>query len=236
MNLVVVDTETSDLPANGGQLLELAWIVLEYKNAIWVPVRAEEKYVQYMGPISVHALAIHHIKADQLTSAGGAVTREQAILTLLQDLQQDSFIVAHNADFDAKFLPEISTPWICTMRISKAIWPEAPGHSNQVLRYWLGVEPDLTIASQIRHRNPHEALYDAATTAGILRKMLERHTPQELHNMSKNPVRLKTISFGKHRGTAFDAIPLDYLHWLRRTNNLDQDVKFTIDDVLKGAP
>ena len=235
MNLIVLDTETSDLPDKGGQLLELAWIVMEYNNGTYVPKRAEEMYIQYNGPINPIAWASHHIRADQLTADHGAVTREQAVLTLLMDIHPDSFLVAHNSDFDSKFLPELRTPWICTYRVSKHIWPEAPGHSNQVLRYWLGVEPDLTIASQARHRQPHEALYDAATTVGILTKMLTRHSPQELYKLTSTPNRLRTINFGKHKGTNFSDVPLDYLTWLRQQSNLDPDVKYTIDCVLKGV-
>jgi exodeoxyribonuclease X len=232
MNLIVVDTETSDLPERGGQMLELAWIKLSHNNDKWEATSAYENYIQYTGPIDPRAQASHHIRPDCLTAARGAVLREQAIAELLINLDPDSFIIAHNSDFDSKFLPELMTPWICTYRVSKKIWPEAPGHSNQVLRYWLGIKPDLSIAPSVKPRAPHQALYDVATTVGILQKMLERHSPEELHQMTHTPNRLRTIGFGKHKGMDFDAVPRDYLMWLRNQSNLDPDVKFTLDSIL----
>jgi exodeoxyribonuclease X len=234
MKLIVVDTETSALPEQGGQILELAWISLWHGNQGWEPISCYETYVQYSGPIDPRAQASHHIRADQLTAERGAVTREQAVRQFLTEVQPDSFVVAHNSDFDSKFLPEVQAPWICTYRVSKHIWPEAPGHSNQVLRYWLGVKPDLSMASTIKSRQPHQALYDVATTAGILIKMLERYSPSELYTITQGPNKLRNIGFGKHKGMKFEDIPRDYLAWLRGQSELDPDLKFTLDSILHG--
>ena len=235
MKLIVVDTETSDLPERGGQLLELAWMTL--KDPDWKITSAYETYVQYSGPIDPRAQASHHIRADCLIAERGAITREKAIIHLLNEIEPDSYIVAHNVDFDSKLLPEVSRPWVCTYRISKHIWPEAPAHSNQVLRYWLGVKPDLSMAPSIKSRQPHQALYDVATTVGILQKMLEQHSPEELYKITVGPHLLKAITFGKHKGTNFTDIPIDYLMWLRGQPELERDLKFTLDSILQqGAP
>jgi exodeoxyribonuclease X len=234
MKLIVVDTETSALPEQGGQMLELAWIALWHGNQGWEPISCYETYIQYSGPIDPRAQASHHIRADQLTAERGAITREQAVRQFLTEIQPDSFIVAHNSDFDSKFLPEVQAPWICTYRVSKHIWPEAPGHSNQVLRYWLGVKPDLSMASTIKSRQPHQALYDVATTAGILLKMLDKHSPAELYTITQGPNKLRNIGFGKHKGMKFEDIPRDYLAWLRGQSELDPDLKFTLDSILHG--
>jgi exodeoxyribonuclease X len=214
-------------------MLELAWMVLSEPN--WKPVSAYETYIQYSGFIDPRAQASHHIRADCLTAERGAVPREKAVGQLLNQLHHDVYLVAHNSDFDSKFLPELVTPWICTYRVSKHIWPEAPGHSNQVLRYWLNIKPDLSIASSIKQRSPHQALYDVATTVGILQKMLEQHSPAELHKITKGPNLLRTIGFGKHKGMEFKDVPIDYIRWLRGQSNLESDLKFTLDSILQGA-
>jgi exodeoxyribonuclease X len=238
MKLFVIDTETSDLdPSKGATILELAWMELTPQNMGWELTGYSRSYIEYSGPVSPHAQASHHIRSDQLTRERGAISREDAIGWLLKSIEVDSILVAHNVDFDSKFLPELARPWICTFRAAKHAWPEAPGYSNQVLRYWLNVDPTapeiLKLAPIVAHMSPHQALYDVATTTGILLKMLERYTPEQLLWLTKSPVQLKSINFGKHKGTEFKDIPKDYLKWLRGQSNLDPDVKATIDSILR---
>jgi exodeoxyribonuclease X len=232
MKLIVVDTETSDLPENGGQLLELAWMVLQAPN--WEVVSSYENYVQYTGPLNPCAQASNHIVPAMLTSTYGALPKEKVLADLVDAIEPDSILVAHNVAFDREFLPGITNPWICTYRVSKRIWPEAPGHSNQVLRYYFGIKPDLS-NTPVKVRMPHQALYDVATTTGIVRKMLEKHSPEELVKISWNVQKLRTMPFGKHKGKAFNQIPCDYLVWLRNQSRLDPDLAYTLDSVLSGG-
>jgi exodeoxyribonuclease X len=236
MKLIIVDTETSDLdPRKGAQILELAWLELSFTprtpGVDWKHMYSGEYYIQYDGPISPLAQAVHHIPPHKLTKDGGAVLREEAIRVLLDHTPQDSFMVAHNVVFDSGFLPELQRPWICTLRCARHLWPEAPGYSNQVLRYWLKLNP-FDIEPLVEYRYPHQALYDVATTASILLKMLERCTVEQLLTMSNTPVRLKKIGFGKHRGMDFDQLPPDYIRWLRGQSNLDTDVMHTLNSIL----
>jgi len=231
MNLIVLDTETSDLdPDKGAKLLEIAWIELSHTGQMWEQVSWGNYYIEH--PLSIHinphAQAVHHIRADMLTKEKGAMNRYEVIKMLLDLTDPGTIFVAHNSEFDSKFLPEIVSPWICTFRSAKHVWPGAPGYSNQVLRYWLQLQPDLP-----NGKYPHQALYDVSVTASILRKMLERHTPEQLLSLSKLPVRLKTINFGKHRGLDFNNLPLDYVQWLSRQPNLDADLRHTLEHLLK---
>jgi len=232
MKLIVLDTETSDLdPTKGAEVIQIAWIELSETEGVWKPIFSTDFNIAFNGIISPHAQAVHHISANKLTIEKGAVPREKAIEFLLQHIETDSILVAHYADFDKKFFPQITRPWICTYRASKHIWPGAPSHSNQVLRYWLDLDI-FKIAAAVATRRPHEALYDAATTASILLKMLEKHTVEQLLIFSKIPARLQKINFGKHKGTEFNQIPKDYLQWLRQKQDIDDDLRFTIDDIL----
>jgi len=232
MNLIILDTETSDLdPDKGAKLLEIAWIELSHTGQRWERVGSNEFYIEQPSSLFInpHAQATHHIRADMLRAECGAISRYEAISRLLTQIEPSTILVAHNAEFDSRFLPEIHTsPWICTFRAAKHVWPAAPGYGNQVLRYWLKLEPELP-----HGKFPHQALYDVSVTTSILLKMLERHTPEQLLRLSKTPVRLKTIGFGKHRGQDFSQIPRDYLLWLRNQQDLDTDLIHTLDSILK---
>lgn len=231
MKLIVLDTETSDLdPAKGAEVVELAWIEVELTSDGWRPAYSADYYVHFTGEMSPKAQAIHHIPPNKLLLEYGALPRVEAFQYLIDHIKPDSLMVAHNAQFDSKFFPQITNPWICTYKSARHIWPTAPGHSNQVLRYWLNLDI-YKISPEVEARHPHQALYDVATTTAILLNMLDNHTPEQLLKLSHQPVRLKTIGFGKHRGQDFDTIPSDYLRWLRGTTQ-DEDVKYTINTII----
>jgi exodeoxyribonuclease X len=233
MKLIIVDTETSDLdPKEGAQILEIAWLELTNDSGSWNPTFNGEYYIEYSGPISPKAAAVHHIPASRLTKEQGAFPRAYAINHFLGRIAPDSIMVAHNAQFDKGFLPEVTVPWICTMRSARHLWQGAPGYSNQVLRYYLNLDI-IKIDPVVEQRYPHQARYDVATTTGILLKMLQMVPVEQLIVMSASPVRLKNISFGKYEGMPFDQVPLDYLQWLRARPNLDVDLKYTINTILE---
>lgn len=239
MKLFIIDTETSDLdPSKGGAILELAWIVLSNDEGTWKPTSHCSMYIQYDGSMNPHAQASHHIRADQLTKESGALPREEAVNFLSKQIEPDSILVAHNVSFDSKFLPELTRPWICTFRSAKHIWSDAPGYSNQVLRYWLNIEISqsiLDIAPILSHMNPHQALFDVAITTEILSRMINHgYSVDRLLHLSMSPVKMKTIGFGKHKGIDFSQIPRDYLRWLRQQPNLDDDIKHTIESILRS--
>ncbi len=237
MKLFIIDTETTDLdPKMGAALIELAWIMLLYDEGILQPISCCTSYIQYSGRIHPRAQAQHHIRADQLTEESGAITREKAVNWLLKHIESDSLLVAHNVDFDSKFLPELQRPWICTLRSAKHVWPDVSGYGNQVLRYELGItipQNLLDIAPILNHMHPHQALYDVAVTTGILSRMFEMgYTPDQLIHTTRSPVQLKKIDFGKHKGLDYDRIPREYLLWLRKQPNLDPDTKHTVETLL----
>src|SRR6516162_6137670 len=103
MNLIVLDTETSDLdPDKGAKLLEIAWIELSHTGQIWERTNSNEFYIEQPSSLHInpHAQAAHHIKADMLTAERGAKSRYEAVRMLLDHVEPSTFLVAHNAEFD----------------------------------------------------------------------------------------------------------------------------------------
>lgn len=164
-------------------------------------------------PISPLASAVHHLTAADVTGRSSYDPK-------LWRLAVTDVFCAHYADFDRRFVDD-PRPWIDTWRCAIRVWPEAPAHGNQVLRYWLGLDLDLP-----PDLHPHRALYDAITTAGILRRLLAERTVDELIAISAEPALLPRIGFGKHRGLRYEAVPRDYLRWILGTD-LDEHVKHT---------
>lgn len=125
-----------------------------------------------------------------------------------------------------------SKPWVCTLRCAYRIWPDAPAHNNQTLRYWLKPEGlDQAIAHAA-----HRANADAYVTAHILNLMF-RHPKVELKGLiacSARPALLPTVPFGKHFGKKWADVDRDYIEWVSRQSDMSEDVLYTASQTLKG--
>lgn len=132
---------------------------------------------------------------------------------------------AHNCEFEQGYLPSPEgVQWICTYKCALRRWPEAPGHSNQVLRYWLGLDNDPAFNRGLASL-AHRAEPDAYVTAWILRRLLG--AVPDLVRQTTEPKHYAKINFGKHRGMLLSEIPADYLGWLRDgRHDMDADWRY----------
>lgn len=230
MTICVLDTETTGLSPETADIVELGVVVMP---GMWTFSKLAKPTV----PIELKAMAAHH-----LTEAMVAHEESIAAVIMMSPLLNATVLVAHNAEFDrgfidkAKLLPEL--PWVCTWRCGRHIWPDAPGHSNQVLRYFL---PDLNdelysgaVGGDIMRLPPHRALPDAWITAHILKRLLMERSIEELIELTKLPILGKNCHFGKHLGLAWEDVPKSYLYWMMKQKpGFDSDTTFTVQHFLE---
>jgi exodeoxyribonuclease X len=211
----VIDFETSSFD-DDARVVELASILID--SVLWTDYKWQARFDPGV-PITPEASAIHH-----LTNADVKDQPRFGFGYWIDAVHDADVICAHNAAFDQKFVPsgEAVAPWICTWKCALRAWPDAPGHGNQVLRYWLGLKPDLP-----KDLYPHCALYDAIVTAGILQKLLETWPEEELIAISFEPALLPKVRFGKkHYGSRWADVPKDYLRWILG-QDFDENVRYT---------
>lgn len=198
----VIDTETSNI--ENAEVLEFAIVgVSEKKMRV---VKQYTSLVKIRGGIDVRALATHHITEKMLR---GAPTLPEVLEEAQHILSDCIMYAAHNAAFDSQFFP--GWPFICTMRCAKHLWPDAPGYSNQVLRYWLEVPGPKS------RMPPHRALPDAEITANVLLEMLKLKTPEELLALTKKPILQVTCGMPKHKGLTWEEVVKKdraYMRWI----------------------
>lgn len=175
------------------------------------------------GPMPPQARAVHHISDADLADA--PILRDM-LDPFFEGFGEADVAAAHNAEFEKHFTPVKNLRWICTYKAARVVWPDAPGHSNQCLRYWLGIDEDEDFAVEDA-MPPHAALPDAYVTAFILRRLLKEKSVEELVEISKWPALLKKLTFGKHKGMAYAEAPADYLEWIRDKSDMDADTKFS---------
>jgi len=213
----VLDFESTGLPPDA-DVVEAAFVdVMDGK--ILGPGVSE--LVRPTRPISAEARAVHHLSDADV--AGGIEWGE-----VVEGLPVDADIfVAHNADFEKSFFNPDGSRWIDTYKCALRLWPDAPKHTNSVLRYFLeGCDPGEA------GMPPHRALPDCHVTARILIKALSLATVEQLIAWSTEPPLLPRVPMGKHFGKPWSEVPTDYLEWATR-QNFDAGVAHTVRTELK---
>jgi hypothetical protein len=136
---------------------------------------------------------------------------------------------------------------LCTKRLAQHLAPQMPGFGNQVLRYAFLSELDRAhINEQMRNLVPHRAKADALVTWFVLNKLLSLYRLDtagnddlgELLSLAASPIKVRNFRFGKHRGELIDDIARNdpsYISWLlRNAQDLDDDLRFTLEEALKA--
>lgn len=215
--VIVIDTETTGFDAATNSLVEFA-AVLEDR---WF-----HSLVKPTTSISFGAMATHHITPDMVEDAPPL----SDVLGAVISPDDDVVLVAHNAEFDKSFMPEElrEKDWICTWRCALHIYPDAESHSNQSLRYELGL--DVSDLPPEAGGMAHRALYDAWVTKKLYERIVldSEKSLQELIELTKAPVLQKKVRFGKHANQLWSDVPKDYLRWVVR-QDFDRDVLHTAE-------
>ncbi len=217
MTVRVIDCETTGTDAAVDAVIEIASVDVQKDGTI---TNRQEVLVCPPIPVPPEASAVHHLLYQDLTG-------QPPLKEVLAFFQGADAYVAHNASFEQAFLGKHlgEALWVCTYRCALRIWPDFPSHSNQALRYRLGLVNPFGID---RHTLvPHRALSDAIVTAAVFVERTKRATWSELVQWSAEPALLTRVTFGtKHCGERFDEVPEDYLRWIvEGRNELREEIK-----------
>ena len=129
----VIDVETTGFSPVRDRIVELACAVVEGDRVVerWATLVDPEM------PIPPQASAIHGI-TDQMVAEAPSLS---AALGHARRLCEGRVVAAHCAGFDLSFLgASIGSEALCTMRLARALFPEAPNHKNQTLRRFLAID------------------------------------------------------------------------------------------------
>lgn len=157
MRFRVIDIETTGL-APPAEIIEVGCVdVLVADGSIEIE-QPRSRLFRPLYSISPETMAVHHITERDFLPDSPVCTEGELEAFVVGPSAPDAF-VAHNCEFKQRFIPGHVTaelPWICTHKIALRIWPDAPRHSNQVLRYWRQLTLDAELAMP-----PHRAGPDA---------------------------------------------------------------------------
>ena len=219
MLLRVIDIETTG--AKPSEIIEIAAVDVVRSDAGWTALPPRSRLFRPRGAISYHAMAVHHLTDEDFADTL-AYCSEKHLVEFLSEGGPADALVAHNAAFEAAHISPVAAgglDWICTVKSARVAWLNAPGYSNQVLRYWRALNLDPALAMP-----PHRAAPDAWVTAHILIDLLRTCSVSDLKSWSQEPRRLGRVPFGRHKGKAWSEPPTDYLTWLAAEPDMAQDV------------
>lgn len=217
MNTLILDTETHDMH---GYPIEIAHVPCGFNQLGIFQVVDDllfDKFYSCPEPISFGAMAVHHIIESDLIGKPSYNT-----FRLPQDV---SYLIGHNVDYDIKAIQKcdssIQVKGICTLALSRMVWPDAPAHNLSALYYMIAGGTDQTRKAL---RNAHNAAADIKFTETILRELIKLtgiKDMQSLYLLSEQARIPTKMTFGKHSGMLIKDVPADYKAWLLKQSDLD---------------
>jgi exodeoxyribonuclease X len=216
----VIDFETSGMEPPEAQVVEVGFCDLTRgEDGRWT-VAAPGSWLCFVPAIPPEVRAVHHISTSMLI---GRPVFDPEQLFLGSHL---AAVAAHNMEFEAKFIGKHGLPAICTLKAAYRVWPQAPGHSNSVLRYWLEDEGQLSLDDDLA-MPPHRAGPDAYVTAHILKALLEAGTTgAQLAAWTREPRLPPTCPIGKFRGKPWADVETGFLNWMVAQPTMEGDLKW----------
>lgn len=230
MIIRVCDLETTGFEPPEAKVCEIGWcdIVSANTDIAGAPYDWEVRGGDYRlcNPgvsIPPETSAIHHIIYDDVKGAPNFEDIAGEIVSH-PDIE---LLAAHSAKFERQFIRDDMAPgrgWICTYKAALRLWPEAPRHSNQALRYWRNPEGLDREVANVAHR----AYPDAYVTAHLLRDMLNDGAEiAQLIQWTDEPALQVTCHIGSWRGKPWREVDDGFLYWISQ-RDFDEDVLFTV--------
>lgn len=204
-------------------VIELGYCDLEQTDGGW-KVGSPVSALFVADVVPPETRAVHHIGLSELQGRPAFDPSR-----FVMDCRDCAAMVAHNYDFEARFIGQHSLPTICTLKAALRVWPHAPAHSNGVLRYWLEDQGLLSLDHETA-MPPHRAGPDAYVTAHILKALFAAGaTGKEMVAWTKEPRLLPTCPLGKFRGKPWADVESGFLNWMLQQPSMDSDLKWNAE-------
>jgi len=234
----VLDTESTGLSAKDGHaLVEVSarrlWLRSPWDNSDFSTLVDPER------DIPDSASAVHHLTNADVAGYDRAAFVLASLHAFLADAE---VLVAHNAEHDKQFLPNLTNrKWLCLYRLAMHVFPDASDYKLQTLRYYIdrlngtrdGARLDLA------GLDPHRALADVIVAEFVLRSAIRKYLQDggkddidALIAYAESPTMLAVWPFGKFKGQPISAAPNDYLRWIlgpRCEMEKSRDLVFTLE-------
>lgn len=268
--LVIFDTETTGIELED-KIIQVGAIVAELGN----PKYSVEVYDELCSseiPIKIEAMSTHGIRQEDIDNK--TPFSETKFKKRFDELNIESnYLIAHNIDFDRKMIEKegyenkILYKLIDTLQCAKHIYDldeeingyKLPNYKLQTFRYMMfsHKEEELEAKKYNVEIKAHDAIGDVVILKMFLAKLYSRvgkkyqiNNPKEIFDkmveLTKLPVEVKKINFGKHKGKSIieiNSIDPDWIDWLyseqvkqKESNDpkFNRDLHFTLNKTIEN--
>lgn len=222
MKYLITDTETIGLhppaaPASG--VVEVAYLEID-------PHTLEIK-TEFVSRVNPEALI--HPEASKVHGIYEADVMASPKLLDVFNIAEPTINLGHNSAFDVKFLSpgyQNLVGSFCTLACSRMHIKNTTNHKLGTLADELGLVKGTA----------HSALGDVHTTRNLLKYLVEKtgRTFLELLAAQRKPKVYLQMPFGKHKGDHITTLPLPYVRWFLEQNDIDQDLRYSLQQTLKA--
>jgi exodeoxyribonuclease X len=181
--------------------------------------------------IAPEASALHHISNDMIKDKQHFVDTKS--FAFLQELNENDILVVHDYQFISSVLKSydlyVSAKIIDTKRVVKHTVSDIERFDLQYLRYELQLLGTLEAV--------YKPLEDVVVIKSLFEYLLQSVTKEKMFDFSFEHVLLQKFNFGKYNGRYIEeivGIDPHYLHWMLSLENLDADLRYTIEYYLQG--
>jgi DNA polymerase III subunit epsilon len=177
---IAFDLETTGLSPLTNEIIEVAGVKFNilFENGVLVSqvVDTFESFARPCMHIPAEATRVNHITDDMVKDAP---ILTDVLQQFVQFMGLRSILVAHNADFDRKFLRTAlvkhqmilpQNPIFDSLKLSRKIMPESPSHKLENLAKRLRRQMNLQVDSTSLHR----ALYDCQVLREVFTVLLRK--------------------------------------------------------------
>jgi DNA polymerase III subunit epsilon len=222
---ICFDLETTGLDPVHDRIIEIAIVKFTFDTFL-------ESFETLIDPekiISRESFEIHKISDDMVA---GKPKIQDLLPEILKKLS-GHVIIGHGIKLDLDFIIQAckrydvptmltSCRYIDTLRLAR-LYGQSPTNSLEKLRMHFNIADE----------GAHRAMNDVIVNIDVFKYLSQNFkTTESIFKRLENPISLKTMPLGKHKGRPFSEIPTEYLRWALG-KDFDQDLVFSIKVELK---
>jgi len=217
---ICIDCESTGLDPLTDRIIEIAVVTFNFKQIL----NSFEALVDPEREIPRESEEIHNISQEMIRGK----PKIAEILPQVLDLIGRHILVGHGIGFDISLIAQeakranipttiSSRPYLDTLRMAR-LYGQSPTNSLDQLRQHFNIKSE----------GAHRAMTDVIVNIEVFKHLSKKFkSSSEIIRILQNPIKMKVMPLGKHKGRAFGEIPLEYLLWASK-KNFDQDLLFSI--------